>query len=73
MAIMVAENRLALRQIEDCEHASLKELPPLTPTLDTLKEYVESHDLPRIDILRLSKLIGGYKNQYYHACYTVVK
>ena len=36
----VAEHRALLKAIEDSEKAKVKELPPLKPMLETLKEYM---------------------------------
>jgi len=73
MAIMAAKHRQALRQIEDCEYDSLKELAPPPPMLETLKEYIDANNLESIDGRELLELIGGAKSQYYHALYAVTE
>ena len=44
----VAKHRALLKAIEDSEKAKVRDLPPLKPMLETLKEYMvetESHPL----------------------------
>ena len=48
----VAEHRALLKAIEDSEKARVKDLPPLKPMLETLKEYmVETESRPLDDEL----------------------
>lgn len=49
-SIGVAEHRSLLKAIEDIEKARVKDLPPLKPMLETLKEYmVETESRPLDD------------------------
>ena len=45
----VAEHMAFLQNIEKCEKAKIKDLPPLKSMLDTLKEYMVDTDTCPLD------------------------
>ena len=70
----VAEHMAFLQNIEKCEKAKIKDLPPLKSMLDTLKEYmVDTDTCPLVDGADVVLKIGGRTSKYYHACYWMTK
>ena len=60
--------------IESLEKAKKLELPPLVPMLETLMDYMEKNEIPKLESgYEMTGLIGGPNKQYYAACYEIVK
>ena len=60
--------------IEEREKSKKLELPPLVPMLETLMEYADKNEIPKLESgFEMTALIGGPNKQYYAACYEIVK
>ena len=74
LSFRVAKYSRSLKSVQELEKGKKLELPDLPTMMETLNEYINKYEIPKLNSVdELMALIGDRNSQYYAACYYITQ